>query len=759
MPTNGRKQRLSVQTKVLIPVIAFLVLVPAIMVGIVNNQIRRQVLEEARRALSTADGVFRQAIESRSSDLLTHARNALSESRYKAIAVVAKEPSAAADETIRNFLGERLEDYGDDCQVMLFTYGQRVSPVSVRRGASVEMEDFAKETQPISARALKGESSKGCVSLDGAAFYVASVPVTTDTSQLVGALTVGVRITEAAVQELGKLTHTEILLVSNNQPIASTLPLQDPALVQQIMGQDVARSGTLGGIVHSQSVVINADHYLALSGVYTGALGPQSGFRYALLSSFEPSLRALEDTQRTLVTVSIAGILLSATVVWFFVQRFTQPLRELRDTAEAVGRGDFSRRIARFSNDECGDLAEAFNHMTTNLQSSRAELEKTVESLKTTQGQLIQSEKLSAVGQFVAGVAHELNNPLTAVIGFSDLLVQTDADEKIRPHLELIAKSAHRCHKIVQNLLSFARQHAPERKLTQLNGTIEEVLEIMAYDLRTSNIDVVKDFQGDLPPIMADPHQLQQVFVNIVGNARQAIQAFRPDGQITVRTRSAGDLVRVEFTDNGPGISPENLSRIFDPFFTTKPVGKGTGLGLSLSYGLIQEHAGRIRVESELGRGATFIIELPVAVEPARARRETDRPQPRPRMPAGSSGKTVLIIDDEEWILTLARELLGACGHTVETASGGEAAFAAMRGRDFDVIVCDWKMPGMSGIQLYQHLLDTHPNLANRIVFMSGDVINESFQEFLKRHGKTCLAKPFPIEELQDAVAKILSEA
>src|ERR1019366_5018514 len=150
------------------------------------------------------------------------------------------------------------------------------------------------------------------------------------------------------------------------------------------------------------------------------------------------------------------------------------------DSAEAVGRGDFSRRIARFPNDECGDLAVAFNGMTANLQSSHAELNKAVENLKNTQAQLIQSEKLSAVGRFVAGVAHELNNPLTSVIGFADLLRQTATEEKIRPHLDVIAKSAHRCHKIVQSLLSFARQQAPERRPVRVNTVIDEVLEIMA---------------------------------------------------------------------------------------------------------------------------------------------------------------------------------------------------------------------------------------------------------------------------------------
>jgi two-component system NtrC family sensor kinase len=394
--------------------------------------------------------------------------------------------------------------------------------------------------------------------------------------------------------------------------------------------------------------------------------------------------------------------------------------------------------------------------MTDNLQSSRAELEKAVDTLKATQAQLVQSEKLSAVGQFVAGVAHELNNPLTSVIGFSELLSQSETNEKIRPHLQLIAKSAHRCHKIVQSLLSFSRQHAPERRLIQLGAVVDDVLEIMAYDLRTSNVVIVRDIPDGLPPILGDPHQLQQVFVNILGNARQALEPFRRDGQIVIRARAAEGILRLEFQDNGPGIRPENVSRIFDPFFTTKPVGKGTGLGLSLSYGLIQEHGGKIRVQSEPGSGATFIIELPVAAPPpALLSAAPVVPLRVSRSPfaSGAEGKTVLIVEDEEWIITLTEELLRQEGYRVVSATNGEKALEAMHRLKFDVIVSDWKMPGMNGIQLYEHLLRHDPESAARMLFMTGDVINSTFEDFLRRNAKSYLTKPFAIEEFREAVA------
>jgi two-component system NtrC family sensor kinase len=476
-----------------------------------------------------------------------------------------------------------------------------------------------------------------------------------------------------------------------------------------------------------------------------------------LATFLNPGMRAWYDRYRMLLIVTIIGTFVGAVVVRFFAWRLTRLLCQLREMAEAVSRGNFSRRIARYSNDECGDLAGSLNEMADNLQKSRLELVKAAESLEDTRARLIQSEKLSAVGQFVAGVAHELNNPLAVVIGFSELLLERETDEKTRSHQEMIGKSAQRCQKIVANLLSFAREHQLERKPTWINGIVDEVIELMAYELRTSNIDVTRDFQAILPPIIADPHQLQQVFVNILGNARQALEGFRPDGRIIVRTRAKEGFVIVEVADNGPGIKPEHIRRIFDPFFTTKPVGKGTGLGLSLVSGIVRDHGGRIDVQSGAGLGATFVVELPITAERAQPGRAAAQPPARTFRPAGSSGKMILVVDDEEWILALAQELLWAVGHGVETAPDGETAFAAIQRRNFDAIVCDWKMPGMSGVQFHQRLLAARPQMAERVLFMSGELIDESFREFLRRGEKTCLAKPFAIEDFRNAVEKVLS--
>jgi two-component system NtrC family sensor kinase len=233
------------------------------------------------------------------------------------------------------------------------------------------------------------------------------------------------------------------------------------------------------------------------------------------------------------------------------------------------------------------------------------------------QSKLIHAEKMAAVGQLVSGVAHEVNNPLTAILGFADLLLEnTELPEAVRKDLRVILQEAQRTKQIVQNLLSFARQMPPQRKPVHLNGILRRTVQLRAYDFNSHGVEIVEHLDESLPPVVGDSHQLQQVFLNIMNNAYDAVRETGRPARIEIMTASLGTYVEVSFRDNGHGISQPD--RIFDPFFTTKEVGKGTGLGLSICYGIVREHGGEILCHNNTGaEGATFIVRLPAVSEPA----------------------------------------------------------------------------------------------------------------------------------------------
>jgi len=230
------------------------------------------------------------------------------------------------------------------------------------------------------------------------------------------------------------------------------------------------------------------------------------------------------------------------------------------------------------------------------------------------QEQLMLTDRLASIGELASGIAHELNNPLTSIIGFSQLLMEKkDTADDVKEDLGLVHSEAQRAAGIVKNLLTFARKHAPVKQLSQINGIIEDVLRLRAYEQKVSNIEVIKQFDPKLPQIMIDHFQIRQVFLNLIINAEYFMAEAHNRGTLTITTKSSDSIVRISFADDGPGISKENLSRIFSPFFTTKEVGKGTGLGLSICHGIVAEHGGSMSARSQLGKGATFVVELPIS--------------------------------------------------------------------------------------------------------------------------------------------------
>ncbi|HEX8872179.1 MAG TPA: ATP-binding protein, partial [Candidatus Acidoferrum sp.] len=304
------------------------------------------------------------------------------------------------------------------------------------------------------------------------------------------------------------------------------------------------------------------------------------------------------------------------------------------------------------------------------------------ENLRRTQEQLLHSEKLAAVGQLISGVAHELNNPLTAILGYSQLLTSSaEVGPQALGYAEKLYKQTQRTQRIVQNLLSFARQHKPERVPVRLNSVIEDTLALRDYDLRNGRIRVHLDLSPALPQTAADPHQLQQVFLNLINNAVDAILEKSDEGDLYVRTGAEGCQIFVEFTDSGPGV--KDASRVFDPFYTTKPVGKGTGLGLSICYGIITEHGGTIVVRNGPSGGATFRVELPL-----QSKSEV-RPGTEPAQSKAARSGRVLVVDASESVLDTVAKLLRSGNHLVETATSLAEARKRLAGGEFDLVVAD----------------------------------------------------------------------
>ncbi|MEX1253275.1 MAG: ATP-binding protein [Dehalococcoidia bacterium] len=370
------------------------------------------------------------------------------------------------------------------------------------------------------------------------------------------------------------------------------------------------------------------------------------------------------------------------------------------------------------------------------------------------QERLLQSEKMVSVGQLVSGVAHELNNPLTGIMGFAQLLLGREQDERTRQDVETILSEADRASKIVQNLLSFARRKRAEKEPADLNALLQRVLELRSYDLRVKNIDVELDLDSKLPETMVDTNQIQQVFLNLIVNAEQAMLAARDRGTLTVTSRKQKDTVRLSLRDDGPGMSPETLRRIFDPFFTTKEVGEGTGLGLTISYGIIEDHGGRIWAESAPDKGTSFIIELPIVRGESRRLAVED---PDDALPVDA--RSILVVDDEQSIQRLLGSILQMDGHVVDTARNGREALDFIAQRRYDVIITDIKMPDMNGRDLYQALLDLDQDLARRTIFITGDTVSPETRDFLQQVSNPCLAKPFRVREVRETISSILAES
>jgi len=374
-------------------------------------------------------------------------------------------------------------------------------------------------------------------------------------------------------------------------------------------------------------------------------------------------------------------------------------------------------------------------------------LARDISEQRRTEAQLQQSEKLAAMGQLVSGVAHEINNPAAIISGFAQTLLLDQITGSQREMAEMIRDEAMRIGRITSNLLAFARSGGSERDLIDLNEVVRRTFALRAYHLGTLNIQAALELDPSSPVVWGNGPQLQQMLLNLLINAEQALSEHTGERAIAIRTVGTADAVRLEVADSGPGVAPEIRARIFDPFFTTKPVGVGTGLGLSICYGIVQEHGGRIQLETVPGRGATFVVHLP------------RDPRPLPTAPAkgapaaaGTGALRVLIVDDEPSLRDAAGRFLRKAGITTDTAVDGRAALEAIARQDYDVIITDIRMPGMNGRELVARLKQERPELLSRVILSTGDTFAEETTNLVAETGLPTLVKPFDFDTLERLV-------
>ena len=544
-------------------------------------------------------------------------------------------------------------------------------------------------------------------------------------------------IDERGRQELARLLQglPEVVRIKVWDTNAAVLWSNEPRLIGQRFPENKELREALAGEVSVEIKTLEGrEHayerasYTTLAEVYVPIVSRTTGRIVGVIEVYKSPLRLLATIQRARLvvwTISLAGALILYLVLFPLVRQVYG--RQVREEA---------------------------------LQAHAAELEAQVTArtreLEAQREALFQAEKVAAMGQLLAGVSHELNNPLSTIVGYTQLLLRRVGTGAMAEQLGKIATSAERCTRIVTNFLALARQYPPERQLVQLNQLVDDALELLSYSLRIDSVDVVKRFAPDLPQLWADPHQLQQVIVNLLTNAHQALRTVPTRRRLTLTTRyeRASDRIRLEIADSGPGVPANIRMRIFDPFFTTKAPGQGTGLGLSLCRGIVDAHEGILRLEATPGGGATFVVELPAGApaEAAEGQRAGAAIEPEP-------GKTILVVDDEPDVADLLAEALTLDGHRVEAVNSGTAALNRILARDFDLVFSDMKMPGMSGADLYDEVARRRGGMERRFVFVTGDTMNPTTRQFLDRTGAPSLTKPFDIDEIRRLVPQYVALA
>ncbi|NDC56753.1 MAG: response regulator, partial [Alphaproteobacteria bacterium] len=379
-------------------------------------------------------------------------------------------------------------------------------------------------------------------------------------------------------------------------------------------------------------------------------------------------------------------------------------------------------------------------------KSAEAQIAKQQEALQ-------QSEKMAALGGLLAGVAHELNNPLSVIVGQATLLGETAGDDKTKSRAEKIFKAAERCSRIVKSFLSIARRKPPERKEMQLNDIVPSALDLLAYQIRHENVTLEQQLAPHLPRMIGDHDQLVQVLTNLVLNAVQAMDGWKGPKNITIRSwYDAGDYrVNLAVSDTGPGVPAHIRTRIFEPFFTTKAPGTGTGVGLSLCLNIVEAHGGRLMLEDTAGGGATFVLCMPVAERRTKDAATTDDALTQPLSPL-----KILLVDDELELAQTLADMLSPEGHRFDFAINGQIALEKMAAEDFDLVISDLRMPVLDGPAMHAKLVAQQSPYLQKIIFVTGDTLTPHVREFIEGQQVSVIEKPYTLADIRAAMVACL---
>jgi two-component system, NtrC family, sensor kinase len=425
-------------------------------------------------------------------------------------------------------------------------------------------------------------------------------------------------------------------------------------------------------------------------------------------------------------------------------------------TAEILWAGETSYLASLRDITERKQLEQTLRQRNEELTQLHDALRDKMRHLKETQARLSQQEKLAAIGKLVAGLAHEMNNPLASIVLRAQLLQQDNNNQAVQHDLAEIVAQSQRLSQLVHSLLDFSRPITTEKKYVNVNAVVEEALSFMAYDLQSHYINRVTRLGDELPLVVGDDLKLQQILINIINNAWYAMYKAHGFGTLTITTEYKAmaarnnpafpeGAVRVSVQDDGPGISENAQSRIFDPFFTTKPVGEGTGLGLALVHSMVTEQKGQVWVRSQPGHGTTFILEFPASLSAAVGEGENVVGETAVFPPTTITNARILVLDDETSLLNALVEILTRSGYLVEGLTDARTALAKLAHHEYHLLICDLMMPGLNGMDFYHEAITAHPGIKEKFVFITGNTVSPSSQKFFQDTEAAYLSKPFDL--------------